>query len=102
MQRRDDMTIRPRLVRLTVMASLALVGLLFQASVVQSAVEKMTKEELRAKLDSPDVVIVDVRKGQDWKASEEKIKGAVRVDPAQVGDLAAKYDKDKTLVFYCA
>jgi 3-mercaptopyruvate sulfurtransferase SseA len=96
------MTIRQRLSALTVTVSFTLVNLLLQASVAQSAVEKMTKEELRAKLDSPDVVIVDVRLGRDWKASEEKIKGAIRVDPAKVESLAAKYPKDKTLVFYCA
>ena len=73
------MTIRQRLATLIVTVSLALVGLLFQASVAQSAVAKMTKEELRAKLGSPDVVIVDMRLGKDWKASEEKIKGAMRV-----------------------
>ena len=96
------MTIRQRLARFTVTVSLALVGLLLQASMAQSAVAKMTKEELRAKLDSPDVVIVDVRLGKDWKASEEKIKGAVRVDLEAVESLAAKYPKDKTLVLYCA
>jgi len=68
------MTIWQRLATLTVTVSLTLVGLLFQASVAQSAVATMTKEELRAKLDSPDVVIVDMRLGKDWKASEEKIK----------------------------
>lgn len=77
-------------------------SLLLHASVAQSAIEKMTKEELRVKLGSPDVVIVDVRLGKDWKASEEKIKGAVRMDLAEVEGLAAKYDKDKTLVFYYA
>jgi rhodanese-related sulfurtransferase len=87
---------------LTFTVSLMLVGLLLQASVAQSAVTKMTKEELRAKLDSPDVVIVDVRLGKDWKASEEKIKGAVRVDAAEIESLATKYPKDKTLVLYCA
>jgi len=96
------MTIRQRLAALIITVSLALVGVLLQASVAQSAVPKMTKEELRAKLDSPDVVIVDVRLGRDWKASEEKIKGAVRVDPEAVESLAAKYPKDKTLVLYCA
>jgi len=96
------MTRQQRLATLTITVSLTLVGLLLQASVAQSAVAKMTKEELRAKLDSPDVVIVDVRLGKDWKASEEKIKGAVRMDLAAVESLAAKYDKDKTLVFYCA
>ena len=96
------MTLQQRLVTLTITVSLTLVGLMLQASVVQSAVAKMTKEELRAKLGSPDVVIVDVRLGKDWKASEEKIKGAVRMDLAEVESLAAKYGKDKTLVFYCA
>ena len=66
------MTIRQRLATLIVTVSCTFVGLLFQASVVQSAVAKMTKEELRAKLGSPDVVIVDMRLGKDWKASEEK------------------------------
>jgi len=96
------MTIWQRLATLTVTVSLTFVGLLFQASVAQSAVAKMTKEELRAKLDSADVVIVDMRLGKDWKASEEKIKGAIRVDPEAVESLAAKYPKDKTLVLYCA
>ena len=96
------MTIWRRLTTLTITVSLTLMGLLFQASVAQSAVVKMTKEELRAKLDSPDVVIVDMRLGKDWKASEEKIKGAIRVDPAEVESLASKYPKDKTLVLYCA
>jgi predicted sulfurtransferase len=96
------MTIRHQGSTLTVTLGLMLVSLLLHASVAQSAVQRMTKEELRTKLDSPDVVVVDVRKGQDWKASEEKIKGAVRIDTAKVEDIANKYDKDKTLVFYCA
>lgn len=96
------MTIRQRLSTHTIMLGLTLVSLLLQASVAQSAVEKITKEELRAKLGSPDVVIVDVRLGRDWKASEEKITGAIRVDPAAVESLAATYPKDKTLVLYCA
>jgi 3-mercaptopyruvate sulfurtransferase SseA len=96
------MTIRHRLATLIVAVSSTLVGLLLQTSVVQSAVAKMTKEELRAKLGSPDVVIVDMRLGKDWKASEEKIQGAIRVDPEAVESLAAKYPKDTVLVLYCA
>jgi 3-mercaptopyruvate sulfurtransferase SseA len=96
------MAIRQRLATLIVTMGFALVGLLFQASVTQSAVAKMTKEDLRAKLGSPDVVIVDMRLGKDWKASEEKITGAIRVDPEAVESLAAKYPKDIILVLYCA
>ncbi len=34
--------------------------------------------ELRSKLDSSDVLIIDVRRGFDWKGSEKMIKAAVR------------------------
>ena len=96
------MTRRQRRTTLTVLVSLTLMGLLLQAAVAQSAVATMTKEDLRAKLESPGVVIIDVRLGKDWKASEEKIKGAMRVDPAEVERVATEYPKDTTLVFYCA
>ena len=54
------------------------------------------------RLADPDVIIFDVRTGSDWKASEFKIKGAVRVSSDSVDSWAAKYAKDKTLVLYCA
>ena len=82
--------------------SLTLLGVLLHAAVARAAVEKMTKEDLRTMLGSPEVVIVDVRLGKDWKASEEKIPGAIRVEPAAVESLTTTYPKDKTLVFYCA
>jgi hypothetical protein len=62
---------------------------------------KMTKEELKAVIDNPDVVIVDVRSGRDWKSSESKIKNAVREEPYKADSWAEKYDKSKTYVFYC-
>lgn len=65
-------------------------------------VPRMTKEELKVKLDTPDLVIIDVRFGMDWTGSDSKIKGAVREDPGAVDSWANKYPKDKTLVLYCA
>jgi len=62
----------------------------------------MTKEELKAQMDSSDVMILDVRKGKDWKSSEFKIKGASRADPKELDNWAETYPKDKTLVLYCA
>ena len=62
----------------------------------------MTKEELRQQLDDPQIVVLDVRKGGDWKSSEFKIKGAERVNPKKFKEWASKYPKDKTLVLYCA
>jgi rhodanese-related sulfurtransferase len=65
-------------------------------------IPKMSKEELQKVLDKPDVIIVDVRSGTDWKASTMKVKGAVREEPDQVDSWINKYPKDKTLIFYCA
>ena len=71
-------------------------------TVMAQTVTRMTKEELKAQLGNPDVVIVDVRLGRDWSDSHLKIKGAVRVEPRAVDSLTGEYGQDKTLVFYCA
>jgi len=63
-------------------------------------VPRITKEELRPMLGNPDVVIIDVRIGDEWTKSNEKIQGAVREDPEKVDQWAAKYPQEKTLVFY--
>lgn len=65
-------------------------------------IPRMTKEDLKAKLDTPHLVIVDVRAGTDWKASEMKIKGAVRGDPQDIESWAKQFPKDTTFVVYCA
>jgi rhodanese-related sulfurtransferase len=65
-------------------------------------VPRMTKEQLKALLNDPDVVILDVRTSRDWKGSEKKIKGAVRENPKRFKSWAHKYPKNKALVLYCA
>ena len=93
---------KTRLIRLvTGVIGVAILCMLAQMAIA-AEVPRMTKEELKAKLDNPDVVIVDVRAGKDWKGSEFKIKGAVRENPAKFSSWAEKYPKDKTLVLYCA
>ena len=62
----------------------------------------MTKEDLKEKLDSPDIVIIDVRVGGSWTGSEVKIKNAVREDPGNADAWMKKYAKDNTLILYCA
>ncbi len=71
-------------------------------SAMSNEVPRMTKEELKAMMDSPDLVIIDVRFGKDWIDSDSKIKGAVREDPKLFESWANKYPKDKTIVLYCA
>jgi hypothetical protein len=74
----------------------------FTVTVIAAEVPRMTKKDLKARLTSRDVVILDVRIGKDWKDSELKIKGAVRENPKDVDSWADKYPKDKTIVLYCA
>jgi 3-mercaptopyruvate sulfurtransferase SseA len=75
---------------------------LFAAIAKSADAPRMTKEELRAMVGKPDLVIIDVRREADWTGSDLKIKGAVREDPGAIQGWANKYPKDKTLVFYCA
>jgi hypothetical protein len=88
---------RRLLIALTISSALFLIGSLSFAD----DVNRMTKEELKAMLDSPDLTLIDVRLGKDWAASEVKIKGALREDPQTLDAWAAEYDKEKTVVLYC-
>ena len=63
---------------------------------------RMAREELKAMLGNPDVVVIDVRTPGDWKGSDSKIKGSVREEPGAIESWVMKYPKDKTLVLYCA
>ena len=65
-----------------------------------SAVPLITKEELLAKLDSPEVMVLDVRTGDDWKSARYKIKGSVRLDPKAFSKWVDTLPREKTIVFY--
>ncbi len=65
-------------------------------------VPTMSKEELKAQLDSKQTVILDVRSGRDWTSSEFKIKGAIRAPGNKIAEWSKTYAKDQTLVLYCA
>jgi hypothetical protein len=77
-------------------------GLEIPAMAMGKSVEapRLTTEELRSLIGNPDVVIFDVRLGDEWTKSHEKIQGAVREDPEKYNQWAVKYPKEKTLVFY--
>lgn len=79
---------------------LMLAVMLLAAQAFAGDVPRMTKEELKAQLDDATVVVVDVRRGSDWRGSEFKIKGAER--PEDVAAYAKEQGLDKTFVFYCA
>ena len=80
-------------------------GLLFVAVPDGSAAEgdavpRITKEELKGLLGSPDLVVLDVRLGGE--AAPSRIPGAVFEDPEKVGAWALRYPKYRTIVLYCA
>lgn len=63
---------------------------------------KMTKEQLKPLLGSPDLVILDLRLDEQWRFSNRKIPGAVHENPTVPDTWIDKYPKDKKLVLYCA
>lgn len=71
-------------------------------SAFAQTVPLISKDEVKAVLGSPNVVIIDVRAGKDWNASEKKIKGAIREDPEKVKAWAKKYQHNQDIIFYCA
>lgn len=91
-----------RLLKILIRALSVVIISIVAMTALATDVYRMTKEELKPKLGNPDIVIVDVRIGRDWKASEVKIKGAIREDVQKVDSWAKKYSKGKTFVLYCA
>ncbi len=71
-------------------------------SVFAAEIKTIDKDELKAMLDSADVVVLDVRRGRDWSSSEFIIKGARRLADDEIAQATAELPKDKKLVFYCA
>ena len=80
-----------------------LISLLAGLPVIASAsdVPKISKEELNAMLNNPDLIIIDVRRERDWNSSSLKIRGAAWEDFLDVDIWAQKYPKNKTIVLYC-
>lgn len=69
---------------------------------ISKDVPRVSKDELKAALGSPRLILIDVRSENDWKISNEKITGAVRMDPKAVDTWAGTLPKDKDIVLYCA
>lgn len=75
----------------------------WQAMGVVSGAEeipRMTKEELKPLLGSPEVVVLDVR--LDGGTAPTKIAGAVYENPDKVADWSFRYPKENRIVLYCS
>ena len=89
---------RNRLAILTAFFGLMLIGAT-ETPIAEKA-PRMTKEQLKAKLGSPDLVVLDIRLEEQWKFSNRKIPGAAHENPSIPSTWMDKYSKDKTIVFY--
>ena len=87
---------------LTILIGLIVAGLFAISALPAANIGLMTKEELKTNLSNENIVILDVRTGQDWSSSEFKIKGAVRAEPGKIKTWSSTLDKGKTVVLYCA
>jgi rhodanese-related sulfurtransferase len=63
-------------------------------------IKRISKESLKARLEDPSIVILDVRRPQDWNKSGIKIKGAIQENPHKFNDWYYRYPKTKTIVLY--
>jgi hypothetical protein len=74
----------------------------FTAAAIQAAeAPRITKEEAKALLGMPKVIFLDTRIGAEWKSSDKKIKGAVRVTSGDYDLWATGLDKNTTIIAYC-
>ncbi len=82
--------------------ALPLMMLLLSTPAQATDVKLMTADQLKSRLDDANVVILDARGAWDWVKTDDKIVGAQRVDPGAANEWAADYDRNKTIVLYCA
>jgi len=73
---------------------------LFTTFGLSADVPVITKDELKAMLGNPDLVIFDVRLSSDYFASDIKVKGAERPDYGTKKIVPPEYS-GKTIVIYC-
>jgi len=73
---------------------------LFTTFGLSADVPMITEEELKAMLENPDLMILDVRLSRDYMFSDLKIKGADR--PLGGHFHISGYPKDKIFVLYCS
>jgi hypothetical protein len=63
-------------------------------------IPRISKEEFRAMMANPDVIVLDCRPEEQWRFSDQKLPGAVHEDPMNVDSWAGNYSKDKTILIY--
>lgn len=87
---------------LTTLSAAVLVVLLLWAvpGCAQTAPKRLTIDELNTMLGDRQAVVVDVRDVRDWENSQQKIEGAIRVDPRNLDVANLPMAKNALLVLY--
>ncbi len=66
-------------------------------------VPRITIQELKSKMDmGENVLIIDVRSGEDYASSKVKIKGAVRIPLKALEQRQKELPQDREIITYCA
>lgn len=106
-RRRNLMTMKNTI--LAFVLSLSAAALLFgfqagraAASETRPGIEKISIQDLKSRLGSADLLVIDVRDPVAWSAAETKIQGAVREDPRDVDSWVGNCPRDKAIVLYCS
>ena len=83
---------------------IAVLVLLVSCATINTGSEapRISKEEVKAKLDSPNVILLDVRTGNAWDNSGEKIVGSLRMNPKEVDTWSETLVKGKEIILYCS
>ena len=68
----------------------------------EDEIPRISTEELKSILGTPDLILLDSRIVKEWRKSDRKIVGAIRVDPHDVSSWAGDYSKDQKIVVYCS
>ena len=86
----------------TIVITLVLVALSAIAMAANDGVPRITKEQLKAKMEKgEDIIVLDVRTGMSYKGSDIKIKGAMRIPPDAIDIRYKELPLDKEIITYC-
>lgn len=86
----------------TIALSLCLLLLGTLTAHAMPGVSRISCADLASRLDSPKLIILDVRSDASLSASDERIRGAVQVDPREAHLWAQSLPRDAFVVIYCA
>ena len=86
----------------TIVITLVLVTLSAIAIAANDSVPRITKEQLKAKMEKgEDIIVLDVRTGMSYKGSDIKRKGAMRMPPDAIDMRYKELPLDKEIITYC-